>query len=67
MIFNKIKEKIKRKRMNVEKIEDEKLNAFLSQHRCNMCHNNCKLDRIKCGGGLKSRNEKTEEYSKNSK
>ncbi|MFI3307291.1 MAG: hypothetical protein R3Y21_01865 [Mycoplasmatota bacterium] len=61
-MFDKIKNKIKMKSTPIENIEDVKLNEYLSKFNCSNCHNHCRLDKIKCGGGIQFREEKTNEY-----
>lgn len=62
-MFNNIKERIKNKRMTFEEIDDPKLNEFLSHYSCYSCHNHCRLNNIRCGGGNKARNAKLAEYN----
>lgn len=58
-MFEKIKNKLKK----VNEIEDEKLYEYLSNFNCKNCHNHCSLNKIKCGRGLGSQDEKIKEYN----
>lgn len=61
-MLNKIKQKIQMKKMPIQKIENDELNQFLSQFNCQQCHNHCPLNKIKCGRGLSTRDEKVKEF-----
>lgn len=63
-IKEKIKNKIESKNMKIEEITDNNLSEYLSGFNCSNCHNRCSLNNIKCGGGIKAREEKIEEYNK---
>lgn len=55
-------EKLKNKFKKIEEIEDSELNEYLKNFECNNCHNHCKLNNIKCGGGKKIQEEKINEF-----
>ncbi len=63
-MFDKIKTKIGRKRMNVEPVIEAELIAYLSDFNFTNCHKCCKLSKIKCAGGFRFREEKVKEFNK---
>lgn len=44
--------KLKSKFKKVENITNEEDINLLKNHNCNMCHNHCSLDKVKCGRGM---------------
>ncbi len=62
-MFNKLKEKLANKRMKVEAVECDDVNAYLSKFNCPRCHNHCKLSKLKCGAGLAERTYRINEFN----